>query len=300
VRVAIASGLLAALATFGRGASADNIKGTCAHAAEVSQRLRDDGKPLAARDQLLACARPACPAIVRSRCGAWLEQTDAAIPTVVIKARAGPADRAMDVTDVRVAIDGVPTLASLDGQPLRLEPGRHTLRFTRAGVAPVEVTVLLMTGEKNRLLTADFVKREVTPAPGPAPYLREAARPARDAPPSPAEGGTTVRPAAWVFAGLAVVAGGSFAYFGATGKSELDSLHSGCAGHCDPSAVSAAWNKLIVADVSLAAGLASVGVATWLFLWPRRTAAAQADAAPTGLLVGPDGHGLQVGWRGAF
>ena len=303
VRVAFASGILAALAAFCSGASADDVKAACAHSAEASQRLRDGGKPLAARSQLLACARPACPAIVRSRCGAWLEQIEAAIPTVVFKARAVSSDRTVDVTDVRVAIDGVPTVDSLDGQPVRLEPGRHALRFTRAGVAPVDMTVVLVTGEKNRLLTAELGTRDAaptppTPATGTAP--REAALPAHDAPPPPAEGTTSIRPAAWVFAGLALVAGGSFGYFGATGKADLDSLHSSCAGHCDPFAVSAAWNKLIVADVSLAVGLASAGLATWLFLWPRHREAAPADRVPTGLLVSPDGRGLQVGWRGAF
>jgi hypothetical protein len=305
VRVVVATTFLVLAATLNREAAAEDTKAQCAHSAESSQRLRDTGKPLAARSQLLLCARPACPAIVRSRCALWLEQIEAAIPTVVIKARAGSAERTVDVTDVRVSIDGVPTLDSLDGQPLRLEPGRHTLKYTRAGVAPIEAQIVLGTGEKNRLLSADFVNRDRPSPPPPtsvvaAPPAHEAEPPPSDSSPAPAKGGTT-RPAAWAFAGLAVVAAGSFGYFGLTGKSDLDGLRATCAGHCDSSAVSAAWNKLIVADASAGIGLVSLGLATWLFLRPEHTVAApHPESAPTGLLVSPDGRGVQLGWHGVF
>ena len=105
-----------------------------------------------------------------------------------------------------------------------------------------------------------------------------------------------------MFAGLAVVAGGTFAYFGATGQSELDSLRATCAGHCQQSAVSDAWNKLIVADVSLSIGVVSVALATWQFLSPQHIEAPRAgpNAIASGLLVSPSAQGLQLGWRGAF
>ncbi len=240
------------------------------------------------------CGRDVCPAIIRRHCGRWLEQIDASIPTVVFEARTGAAGQAVDVTDVAVAIDGTPTLATLNGQPLQVEPGEHELTYTRTGAAPLHAHVLLVAGEKNRRLVVDFPG--IGPRAASGPQARDAPTQARG------EGSTSIRPAAWVFSGLAVAAGASFAYFGVTGKSDLDALRATCAGHCDESSVSAAWNKLVIADVSLAVGAVSVGLATWMFLTPRHSDAAPKDgsAATSGLLLGPTARGFGLGWYGRF
>jgi hypothetical protein len=294
VRAKVASCVLALACVAPGRALAEETKAACARSAEAGQRLRDEGKPLAAHTQLLACSRPACPMVIRGRCARWLEQVDATIPTVVIKARAGSASHPFDVTDVAVSVDGVRVQDTLDGQPLRVEPGEHTLTYMRGGAAPIEARVLLAAGEKNRILVVDFLSSDPEPS-----VAASAAGPPRDRAPAPAEGRTSIRPAAWVFAGLAVVGGGLFGYFGATGKSDLDSLRSSCAGHCAEADVSAAWNKLVVADVSLAAGVVCAGIATWLFLTPRHEPAPR-DAAASGLVLGPRDHGFQLGWQGAF
>jgi hypothetical protein len=320
LRAALASGLfviVATLTTLSTGASADETKAACAHGAESGERLRDEGKPLAARTRFLACARPACPAIVRSHCARWLDQIEQTIPTLVVKARVGSAEPPTDVTDVRVAVDGVDVLTRLEGQPLRVEPGAHLLKFTRAGADPVEVQVLVVAGEKNRLVTAEFPRKTSRVGPGPtagslagagtpSPVVRSEpasldAATTRSLGSSPSAGSGSIRPAAWAFAGLALAAAGSFAYFGETGKSDLDSLRATCAGHCDSSAVSSAWNKLVVADVSLGVGVVSAAIATWLFVSPRHEGSGERKTvAASGLLLGPRADGFQLGWRGAF
>ncbi len=288
-RAVVVSLVVAALTSPTRLAAADKVKQECAQSADTGQRLRDEGKPLAARIHFLSCARDVCPTLIRDHCTRWLDELDASIPSIVIKAHEGSGARAVDVTDVTVSIDGVKVADALDGQAMNLEPGGHTVRYVRAGAAPVETHVLLVAGEKNRVLTVEF------PGAAPPPPPPAATRP-KDAPAD--EGETSIRPAAWVFAGVAVVAGASFGYFGATGKSQLDSLRASCAGHCAQSDVSSAWDTLIVADISLAVGVVSVGVAAWLFLTPRRSDATPKDAS--GLLVGPGPNGIRIGWQGAF
>jgi hypothetical protein len=231
--------------------------------------------------------------VIVARCARWLEDIDAAIPTVVITARADGAD----VVDVSVTIDGVRVLESLDGKPLSIEPGEHMMRYVRAGGAPVDARVLVAAGEKNRLLAVEFPSTTTAATAMPTPTFTVAPTLTAASTEAPRAG---VSPLAWVFTGAAVVAAGSFAYFGATGRSELHALRDSCAGHCDDSAVSAAWNKLIVADVSLGVGVASLGVATYFFLSSRRSDEPARPEAASSLVVAPGAHGVALGWRGVF
>jgi hypothetical protein len=69
-----------------------------------------------------------------------------------------------------------------------------------------------------------------------------------------------------VFASIGVVGVASFAAFGLMGKSQRSSLASSCAPYCTSDDVSPVRTKYAIADVSLLVGLASLGVATWLFV----------------------------------
>src|ERR1700729_2803743 len=113
---------LVAFALLSPSARAEDTVHVCIAASTAGQTLRKQGKLLAARDQMIACARDACPAIVRSHCARWLSEVDAAIPSVVVRAEDAAAGAAIDA---RLSIDGRP--GKLDGQPVRLDPGEHTL-----------------------------------------------------------------------------------------------------------------------------------------------------------------------------
>ncbi len=73
--------------------------------------------------------------------------------------------------DVRILIDGQLATERLDGNPIAIDPGDHTVRFEANGARPVDERILLRQGEKNRILTVTFG--------GPGPEREGAAGPVR-------------------------------------------------------------------------------------------------------------------------
>lgn len=226
------AGLVALCLLWATPAAADDA---CLSSYEKAQRLRLDKKLLAAKSELLVCARAECPQVLRRDCSTWLGEVDAALPSVVVAARAGSAE----VTDVRVLVDGRALAESLDGSALSLDPGQRLFRFERAGAAAVEQKVLIRAGEKNRRLEVDF-------------------------------GGTTERAEAepsrlpvYALLGVGAVALGSFSYFALESHSKRQDLES-CKGHCAEADVDAVQRDQLIADVSLGVGLVALGVAAYL------------------------------------
>lgn len=86
-------------------------KAACLAKHEEAQVSQQQGRLRAARDALLACARPRCPALLRADCTSWLSALVSEIPSVVISAESKRGDE----TDVRVLIDGRPVAEALDG-----------------------------------------------------------------------------------------------------------------------------------------------------------------------------------------
>jgi hypothetical protein len=144
----------------------------------------------------------------------------------------------------------------LDGRRLEIDPGQHTLRFERgdrAGVgrsAPIDKQILVREGEKNRFV--DVVLDDGDKAAPP-----EAPRAAGK--PFPLLGA--------VFAGVAVLGGVGFAYFAATGQSDVDHLRTTCAPRCAQGDVDSAKTKILVANVSLGLGVVAAGAATYFFFF---------------------------------
>jgi hypothetical protein len=65
---------------------------------------------------------------------------------------------------------------ALDGRAKPIDPGQHTLRFETAGAAPIEQTLQIHEGEKNRTITASFAAASPAPAAvGPAAVAPPAA-----------------------------------------------------------------------------------------------------------------------------
>lgn len=173
--------------------------------------------------------------MLRRDCTKWLAEVDAALPSVVVVAREG----ATEVTDVQVIVDGAILAESLDGTALTLDPGRHVFRFERDGEAPVERTLLVREGEKNRRIEVELDSR---------PEPKEAA------------------PVRWPVYGLAALGAvgiGSFAFFGLRSHSRKEDLES-CKGHCPEDDVDEVRRDQIVADVSLGVGLLALGAAAYL------------------------------------
>ncbi len=273
---ALAAGLPASVAR----AQDDPTKAACLSAYEGSQVSRKSQALRAARQELLACASDACPAIVRTDCVQWLAEVEAAMPTLVVEGRAasGP------VFDVAVKVDGVPLATELDGRPREVDPGLHTLTFERGGSPPIEQKVIVREGEKNRLVVVDWTPK---PAGVAAPIAAAAVPMERPVPAS-------------VYAGLGVAALGlvDFAVAGSIGLAKRDSL--ACAPFCVASEVRYVKTAYAVADVGLGVGLAALVASGVLFVTrPERPVRAGAGAAPAGaLIVQYAPSGAVFGWRG--
>ena len=142
-------GLVAGL-LFGAVPAYADTKEECSAAGEQSKVLRHDGHLKQAREQLLVCARPACPRTVHLECTAALAELEHVLPSVVLHV----VDRSgADLTDVHVSLDGQPLVSTLDGKdipnrsggphaPLRARgesPGQSNRRHPRGRAAPRRV-----------------------------------------------------------------------------------------------------------------------------------------------------------------
>lgn len=267
-----AAALLACVLVSARaGAGANDEKEQCISASDEGQQLRDDGKYRLARDAFVRCARPTCPAIIGHDCAQWLVDVDARSPTIVIDAKD---DRGTDLVEVNVQIDGAPFVAKLDGLPTPVDPGEHIFHYEAAGFPPVDERIVIRTAEKNRVLRVRF-----------APYTSAIPTPPADAAPAEANERSRLRAVplvAWAFAGGAVAAFATEAYFGLAGLAQRSGDLSGpgkCAPDCSSSERSSIQAKFAIADVSLAVGVVSAGVAAYFFLRPNETKATSGGSA---------------------
>jgi len=212
-------------------------KSACLADHERSQLRTNAGQLRGARETLRSCSRPSCPEFVRADCVRWLEGIDNRLPSVVLVVRSPEGD----AVDVRVSVDGELITGRLDGKPIEIDPGVHQFHFELPARAPVDQQLLVVEGEKNRRIEVVFpTERPTLPAQG--------------------------RVAVVVLSSGAVLALGSFAYFGIAGIQQRRSLVSSCAPFCDQADVSAARTKLLVADISLGVALASASAALWALL----------------------------------
>ena len=142
--------------------ASDGEGDVCINSFERSQSLREDGMLLEARDALRTCSDAACPDFARTRCISWLDEVETAIPTVVVSAK-GPDGG--DVLAVRVTVDGKVAAESLDGKPIDLDPGAHTLLLEYQGHPSEELQILAKMGERNRVVEVTFAAPAAPPPP---------------------------------------------------------------------------------------------------------------------------------------
>ncbi len=252
----------------------------CGKAYEESQVARTESRLRAAQIELRECIRPECPEFVRTDCARWLSEVDSALPSIVVSASSNDAD----VEDVRVEFDGEVLSDRLDGRALPVDPGRHTLRFTREGEDPVVLEVTIREGERSRRIPVEFKRRAPTPIPtAPAP-----------APVGPRYG---VLPHVLLGVGVAGIAG--FATFALLGNKDRHDLEKTCAPRCEDAPVDAVHRKYIMADASLAVGVLALAASGYLFWSSAResTAAQSSTHVEAGLALSPQGGAGVARWR---
>jgi hypothetical protein len=288
-----------------RPAAADETA-ECISASESAQQLRDDHALLQAREKLFICARPVCPGAIRRDCIDLGAQVEAAIPTIVLRARD---PRGIDVVDVKVSCDGTVLGNKLDGKAFRIDPGAHAFRFEAPGLPITSRTIVLGEGEKNRLEVVQLAGPDV-----PHTTLGAASTAGKAAPSGPRPDGAEAAPtepapaerrplpvAAIVAGGAGVVALVPMAILWAGGTSDIQQMRTTCApsaggAGCSASRVDSAHTKLVVGDVFLGVGLAGLATGAALFLFGRGAgpgdAPVRVDAAvlPSGAYLTTEGR----------
>ncbi len=235
---AAAAAALAAVATPLHAAD----KEACVQAYDEGQRARARGALLAARGHLLVCAEDDCPVATKGDCASWLVEVEASTPTLVLAA----VDRkGNDTTAVKVTLDGRTVAERLDGKAIPVDPGKHVLSFEAPGVAPITREIVVRQGEKNRAVEVSWAEQQEG---GPA-------RPG---------GVVAISPGTWVLGGLGLAGLTVFGVFGGLALSEKSEAEETCAPRCTDAVVDSIRAKLIVADISLAVGVASLGAAVVL------------------------------------
>jgi hypothetical protein len=96
-----------------------------------------------------------------------MDQLTQAIPTVVFVAKDATG---LELSAVKVSVDGEVVAEHLDGTAVPLDPGSHQLTFEAAGQTPVTRTIILHEGEKDRhevLVVGSAAPLPAAPTPAP-------------------------------------------------------------------------------------------------------------------------------------
>jgi len=247
---------------------------SCVAAHETAQELRQRNLLAQSREQLLLCSDSRCPRLVTAECKVLLAELDSlAVPDATVVPSASGEVRTSEPFLPRQTTPQLPAPA-LPGPPVGETPAPLATSNPQPSIA------------SGRL---DAPIRETAPPN---------ARPAR-----------TSR-AVLVPGALAVAALGSAAYFGWRGLSAADELSRTCAPDCDPSQVAPVRRQLLIADLSLVAGVGLVTLTAWT-AWNGRVrearAAPLASSKPgeeqgpgTGLSFVPGLGSLRAEYRGRF
>jgi hypothetical protein len=233
---ALALAIATSMAWPGVARAAD--KAACLKAYESAQQDKNEGKLRSSREALLVCVEPECPDLLRKDCSSWLTEVERSMPTVVVTARSGKSE----VTDVRVWVDDALLAQALTGAALELDPGPRAFRIEAPGYVPVERSITIRQGEKNRVINV-----ELAPVEGASETSRG------------------IPLASWVLGGIGVVGLASFSYFGLKGLSGRGDLND-CKGECAQSDVDDVHSDFTRADISLAIGALALGGAVYFYL----------------------------------
>jgi hypothetical protein len=266
----------------------------CIESHVSGQSLQVEGKLLEAKQQLMSCARPACPPVLQSECSQLVERVDASLPTIVIVARSSSSE--VDLPDTRLLLDGVPIDASLAGKPIALDPGRHRIRGERAGVSPIEQELVVAQGEKERKVVLDF--------PLPTDHLAPA-------PTSSAESESASYPGIpalfWTGSGVAAAGLVVGAVTGALTLSQSSELKKECPDDLCPEAQRDAYDDALtmsrVSTVALAIGGAGAVMALVGLFVPSRPPSEENSRSPsheTAIRVRPTLSPAFIGLSGEF
>lgn len=285
-RAVSAISVIAALVAAPSFARAANVE-ACVDAAEKSQQLRDDGQLLEAKEKLVTCSAAGCPAAVAKQCARWLQEVEQSLPSIVVRVR----DQAgKDLVDATISVDGAVRATHADGRPIALDPGAHTIVVKRDGAADAEEKVVVVAGEKNRVIPIE--SRPATAAPkGPVEPPVE--------PPQGSGGGFKFPWISGVFFGVGVAAFVGTAILVPVARGEANDLRTTCSPNCAQSDVDAVQTKITVANVLLGVGIGSVAIGLGALIVANVMGKGSSERAVSAFVM-PLSGGAAVGAAGRF
>ncbi len=273
-------------------AASVDVRDVCLASHEKSQELRLSGRLLESKKELLGCAEEQCPSAVRVDCLRWLDEVEAATPTIVLVAES---DRG-DEMDVRVTIDGRLVTTQLDGKSIELDPGSHQLVFDPKAAKPLEMRIVLGQGEKNRIIRLDF-RTKSSLVPGAMPVSTGSALP-------PPVGTRPVPTFTYVLGGVAVASAISATIFGISALSARKSAEDSCAPLCPESTVKDVKQKALLSDLSAGFAVLSAGAATLLYFTRPTVYIKSSQARSDGIFehwrLGVSSTSAFTSWGGTF
>lgn len=259
----------------------------CAKEFEQAQEFRKTGKLSAASAAFIRCSQPICPKFIAKECTDGYSETQASLPSVVLRARG---ERGEELVDVAVQVDGGAARDRLDGLALPLDPGVHDFVFRIPGREPLSVRTLLAEGERNKVVWADFRKPDSAAAPEtPAGTARpaDASRPASPLP-------------LYLIGGAGLLTLGGGVILRVLADNEYDDLTAECKPNCTSEQVDSVDMKYTASTTLIGVGAAALVTAGVLLIV--RGASSEPPAAVKALSVEPvaGGQGATAVFRGRF
>jgi len=224
-----------------------NTKTECVASYQHAQVSRQDGDLLKAQQALVSCAGAGCPDVMQADCSRWLEEVQAALPSVVFRVLTSSG---ADIADARIELDGQPERA-LDGRSITLNPGKHQVTVRAPHFAPVTLQVQIVEGQK--LHQQALTLQPISDRPSASGSRAQTAA----AGSSTAERRFTV--VQWVGVSSAVAGVLGLTYFGLKARAG-DSDLGACSPTCSTGAVADVKRDYLAANLSLGLGLVGLAV----------------------------------------
>jgi len=225
-------------------------------------------------DQLLICSQPTCQPLLVRECTASFESVKESAPTVTLVARGG--EHQEFLVDVKVSVDGKELTKRIEGLAITLDPGFHEFVFEHEGDQAVSLTLLLLQGEKNKVVQAVFKGAEPEPGPKPTPQPIAAPKPV-----IAQHRASGVPTASYVLGALGLAGLGVGATFRMIASADYDKLGPECGHTCSQSRVDSVKSKYNISTIGFATGGGALLAAGVVYLISRgSSSSSQVGSAP--------------------
>jgi hypothetical protein len=281
-------------AFYAQRAHAEAAPSACLQAHTDAQVLRNEGKLVAAREQLLRCAQRDCPAVVIDDSAGWLPGVESSIPTAVF-AISDPDGH--DIVEAKVSDDTGRVLSERsDGRGVVLDPGVYTLHVEAPSYVRSTQRLVVRESEKNRIV-------RITLQPSAASSPAQVARTVADS--SSTSGWKPIPAASWILGGTALASGIVFGVSGLLYLSAKSDIEQKRCGPGDTSCESerrdiASRGKTYTTIDQISGPLAAASLLAAVIVYAATPAPERPSTARLHWQAGASPHALRVQVSGSF